>query len=175
MPSNAVFAGSGLGAAVGVGGAEVVGTAVGLGVVTLRDGAATGSWGGSGHSSRRPATTAPTATTTITAPRTNGMRGRAACRARRRWDIRRIIPRSGSGLDRPLGGGVRTQHFQHRRVDLHLVERRRDVLGLRGAVEVDVEDVLERRAAPGTRLELGEVHAPVGERLERAEQRAGTV
>src|SRR5918995_1184777 len=111
MPSNVVLAGRGLGAGVGVGGGEVV-VAVRVGIEG--DGAAAASSVGAGQSSRRQARMPPTATARIAAARTNGVRGRAACRARRRWDIRRIIPRAGSGgsgQTGPLEAGYEPRTF----------------------------------------------------------------
>src|SRR6266540_1170782 len=135
MPSNVVLAGCGLGAGLWVGGGEVVVVAtVGL------EGAAASSVG-AGQSSRRQASMPPTATARIATTRTYGVRRRAACRARRRRDMRRIIPRriGRIGSDRTLGGGVRPQDLEHRGVHLDLVQSGRDVLVLHRAVQVDVE------------------------------------
>ena len=142
--------GPGAGRGARGGGGEVV-VVVGVGLCIEGDGAATASFLGRGQSSKRQARVPPTATTRIAGTRTVGTRGRAACRARRRWTsgASSHAPDRRIGSDRTLGRGVRTQDLQHPKVQLDLVERGRDVLVLRRAVQVDVEDVLERRSPAG--------------------------
>ena len=113
IPSNEVFAGSGLGSGVGLG----VGGVAGDGDVT-EGGAADGEGEGvacspvdlpNGHSSSRHNRTATTTMASATIGMAGGMVERAAWRARRRGDIPRIIPRAcnvtGESYTGPLDAG----------------------------------------------------------------------